>query len=297
MAFARIAPEMTDIRRVLAPAEQVTTLQRVVTGLEPRVGSLEGQYQNFQIRQAGVIERVDRTAGLLDERNITIRGTTSHLTYCEQTLRTALKGITFLERGTDASSGLGTPSLRPEPASEPPPSYSCSGSDGCCPWCASKGSSFEDANKALGHKVARLNTQVVDLRGQVSNQREDTASWKAEVMREMRVNLEGFRRQNLEEIRDCRRRLILAESESDRLKVEVVDRLARKVHHLDRQCASLKRQIQQNSQELALVKGRQQMPGPATPSAPDVSTSLNLNLTAVENGVAEHNASLWSLNA
>ena len=47
---------------------------------------------------------------------------------------------------------------------------------------------------------------------------------------------------------------------------------------------------------MALVKGQQQMPSPATPTAPDVSTSLNFGLTAVETGVAEHDASLRSLN-
>ena len=44
-ACERIAQEMADIRRVTAPLEQVTPLQRVVTGLEPKVGSPEGQYQ------------------------------------------------------------------------------------------------------------------------------------------------------------------------------------------------------------------------------------------------------------
>ena len=107
-ACERIAQEMADIRRVTAPPEHVTTLQCVVTGLEPKVGSLEGQYQHLKIRQAAVIEQVDRTAGLLDERTITIRATTSRLTYCEQTLQTALNRITILEKGTDASSGLGT---------------------------------------------------------------------------------------------------------------------------------------------------------------------------------------------
>ena len=41
---------------------------------------------------------------------------------------------------------------------------------------------------------------------------------------------------------------------------------------------------------------RQQMPGPASPRAPDMSTCLNFDLTAVETGVAEHNAFLRSLN-
>ena len=138
--------------------------------------------------------------------------------------------------------------------------------------------------------MARLNTQVVDLRGGVLNQSKEKASWKTEVMREMRESLEGIRRQQMEEIRDCHHRPILAESESDRLKVELVDPLARIVHELDRQCASLKRQIQQDSQQLALVEGRQQMPGPATQNALDVSTSLNFDLTAVESRVAEHQA-------
>ena len=96
-AWKRIAREMADIRRVTAPLEQVTTLQHVVTGLEPKVGSLEGQCENFKIQQAAVIEKVDRTAGLLDERTITIRATTSRLTYCEQILQTPLNTITKLE--------------------------------------------------------------------------------------------------------------------------------------------------------------------------------------------------------
>ena len=75
-------------------------------------------------------------------------------------------------------------------------------------------------------------------------------------MSEMRESLEGIRRQKLEEIRDCHQRLLLAESESDRLKVEVVDPLTRSPHEFDKHCASLKRQVQRNSQELALVKGR-----------------------------------------
>ena len=222
------------------------------------------------------------------------RATLSRLTYCEQTLQTALNSITILEGGTDASSGLGTPSPPPEPASDPAPLrlHSCSGSDGCCPWGASKVSLLEDANKSLEHDMARLNPQVVHLRGRVLNQSEDKASWKSEVMSEIRESTEGIRRQHLEEIRDCHHRLILTDSESDRLKVEVLDPLARRVHELDRQCAFLKRQVQHNSQELALVKERQQMPGPAMPRALDVSTSLNFDLTAVGTQVAEHDASL-----
>ena len=54
-AFERIAQAMADIQRFTAPLEQVTTLQRVVTGLEPKVGSLEGQQQNLKIRQVVVI--------------------------------------------------------------------------------------------------------------------------------------------------------------------------------------------------------------------------------------------------
>ena len=191
-ACERIAQKMADIRRVTAPPEHVTTLQRVVTGLEPKVGPLEGQYQHFKIRQAAVIEQVDRTAGLLDERTITIRATTCRLTYCEQTLQTALNRITILEKGTDASSGLGTRSPPGEPTSDPPASHSCSGSEGCCPWCASKMSSLEQVNKSLEHKVARLNKKVVDIRGRVLNQSEDNTSWKAEVMSEMRESLEGI---------------------------------------------------------------------------------------------------------
>ena len=167
---------MADIRRVTAPPEQVTSLQRVVTGLELKVGSLEGQCHNLNIRQAAVIDNVDRTAGLLDERTITIRATTSRLTYCEQTLQTALKRFNILENGTDASSGIWTPSPPPETPSDPPSSHSCSVSDGCCPWCASIVSSLKDANKSLEHKVVRLNTQVGDLRGRLLNQSEDKAS-------------------------------------------------------------------------------------------------------------------------
>ena len=289
-AYERITQETAEIMRVTAPLEQVTTLQRVVNGLEPKVGTLEGHYQTLKIRQTTVIEQLDRTASLLDERTITIKATTSRLNYCEQTLQTALNRITILEKGTGAS----TESPPPEPPNDPPPSHSCSGSDGCCPWCASKVSSLEDANQALEHEVARLNTQVVDLRGRVLHQSEDKASWKAEVLSEMRESLEAIRRQHLEEIRDCHHRLILAESGSDRLQTEVMNPLARKVHEVDRQCASLKRQIQHNAQELALVKGRQQVPGPPA-QLPDVSTSLNFDVAAVEARVAEHDTSVRAL--
>ena len=43
--------------------------------------------------------------------------------------------------------------------------------------------------------MARLNTQVVDLRGRVLHQSEDKASWKAEVLSEMRESLQAIRRQ------------------------------------------------------------------------------------------------------
>ena len=175
-AYERITQETAEIRKVTAPLEQVTTLQRVVNGLEPKVGTLEGQYQTLKIRQTTVTEQLDRTAGLLDERTITILATTLRLNYCEQTLQTALNRNTILEKGTNASATAEPP----EPPNDPPPSYSCSGSDGCCPWCASEVSSLEDANQALEHEVARLNTQVVDLRGPVLHQSEDKASWKAE---------------------------------------------------------------------------------------------------------------------
>ena len=289
-AYERIAQETAEIRRVTAPLEQVTTLQRVVNGLKPKVGTLEGHYQTLKIRQTTVIEQLDRTASLLDERTITIKATTSRLNYCEQTLQRALNRITIMEKGTGAS----TESPPPEPPNDPPPSNSCSGSDGCCRWCASKVSSLEDANQALEHEVARLNTQVVDLRDRVLHQSEDKASWKAEVLSEMRESLEAIRRQHLEEIRDCHRRLILAESGSDRLQTEVMNPLARRVHEVDRQYASLKRQVQHNAQELALVKGRQQVPGPPA-QLPDVSTSLNFDVAAVEARVAEHDTSLRAL--
>ena len=289
-AYERITQETAEIRRVTAPLEQVTTLQRVVNLLEPKVGTLEGHYQTLKIRQTTVIEQLYRTASLLDERTITIKARTSRLNYCEQTLQTALNRITILEKGTGAS----TESPPPEPPNDPPPSHSCSGSDVRCPWCASKVSSLEDANQALEHEVARLNTQVVDLRGRVLHQSEDKASWKAEVPSEMRESLEAIRRQHLEEIRDCHHRLILAESGSDRLQTEVMNPLARRVHEVDRQYASLKRQVQHNAQELALVKGRQQVPGPPV-QLPDVSTSLNFDVAAVEARVAEHNTSLRAL--
>ena len=156
-AYERITQETAEIRRVTAPLEHVTTLQRVVHALEPNVGTFEGQYQTLIVRQTTVMEQLDRTASLLDERTITIRATTSRLNYCKQTLQTALNRITILEKGTDAS----TPSQPPEPPNDPPPSHSCSGSDRCCPWCASEVSLLEDTNQALEHEVARLNTQVV----------------------------------------------------------------------------------------------------------------------------------------
>ena len=106
----------------------------------------------------------------------------------------------------------------------------------------------------------------------------------------MRESLEAIWRQHLEEIRDCHHRLILAESGSDRLQTEVMNPLARKVNELDRQCASLQRQVQHNAQELALVKGPQQVPGPRAPLL-DVSTSLNFDVAAVEARVAEHDTS------
>ena len=162
-AYERITQETAEIRKVTAPLEQVTILQRVVNGLEPKVGTLEGYYQTLKIRQTTVIEQLDRTASLLDERTMTIKTTKSRLNYCEQTLQTALNRITILEKGTGAS----TESPAHEPSSDPLPSHSCSGSDGCCPRCASKVSSLEDANQALEHEVARLNTQVVDIRGPV----------------------------------------------------------------------------------------------------------------------------------
>ena len=71
-ACERIAQEMADIRRVTAPVEQFFTLQRVAKSLKRKLRSLEGQYQKLKIRQAAMIEQVDRTAGLLDERTITI---------------------------------------------------------------------------------------------------------------------------------------------------------------------------------------------------------------------------------
>ena len=179
---------MAEIRRVTAPLKQVTTLQRVVNGLQPKVGIFKGQYQTLKIRQTTVMEQLDRTAGLLDERSIPIRATTSRLNYCEQTLQTALNRITILEKGTDTS----TSSQPPEPPNDPPPSHSCSGSDGCCPWYASKVSSLEDANQALEHKVARLTTLVVDVRGRELHHSEDKASWKAEVLSEMRGSLEAI---------------------------------------------------------------------------------------------------------
>ena len=107
----------------------------------------------------------------------------------------------------------------------------------------------------------------------------------------MRESLEAIRRQHLEEIRDCHHHLILGESGSDRLQTEVMNPLARKVQEVDRQCASLKRQIQHNAQELALVKGRQQVPGPPA-QLPDVFTSLNFDVAAVEARVAEHDTSV-----
>ena len=90
-------------------------------------------------------------------------------------------------------------------------SHLCSGSDGCCPWFASKVSSFDDANKSLDHEMGRLNTEVIDLWGRVLNQSEDKAPWKAEVMGEMTESLEGIRPQHPEEIGDCHHRLILAD--------------------------------------------------------------------------------------
>ena len=69
---------------------------------------------------------------------------------------------------------------------------------------------------------------------------------------------------------------------------------AKKVHEVDSQCASLKRQIQHNAQQLALVKGRQQVPGPPA-QLPDVSTSLNFDVAAVEARVADHDSSLRAL--
>ena len=45
----RITQETAEIQRVTAPPEQVTTLQRVVNGLEPKVGTLQGQYQTLKI--------------------------------------------------------------------------------------------------------------------------------------------------------------------------------------------------------------------------------------------------------
>ena len=198
--------------------------------------------------------------------------------------------MAILEKNTDAS----TTFQPPVPPNDLPPSQSCSGSDGWCPWCASKVSSLEHANQALEHEVALLNTQVVDLMGRVLHQSEDKASWKAQVLSEMSESLEAIRRQHLEAIRDCHHRLILAESDSDCLQAEVMNLLARKVHEVDRQCAFLKRQVQNNTQGFALVKGRQQVPGP--PAQPtDVSTSLNFDVAAVEGPVAEHDTSLRAL--
>ena len=72
-AYERITQETAEIRRVTAPLEQVTTLQRVVNGLGPKVGTLEGHYQTLKIRQTTMMEQLDRTASLLDERTITIK--------------------------------------------------------------------------------------------------------------------------------------------------------------------------------------------------------------------------------
>ena len=130
-ACERIAQQMADIRSVTAPLEPVPTLQRVVSWFQPKDGSLEGQCRNSKIRQEAVIEKVDRTAGLLDERTITVPAKTCRLTYCEQNLQTALNGITILEKRTDASAGLGPPSPPPEPPCDLPPSHSCLTSDGC----------------------------------------------------------------------------------------------------------------------------------------------------------------------
>ena len=102
-AYERIMQEMAEIRRVTAPLERVTTLQPVVNGLELKMGTLEGHYQTSKIRQTTVMEQLDGTASLLDERTITIKATRSRLNYCEQTLQTALNRITILEKGTGAS--------------------------------------------------------------------------------------------------------------------------------------------------------------------------------------------------
>ena len=65
---------------------------------------------------------------------------------------------------------------------------------------------------------------------------------------------------------------------------------------VDRQCASLKRQVQNNTQVGAGKgrKGRQQVPQPPTQPS-DVSTSLNFDVAAVEARVAEHDTSLRAL--
>ena len=44
-----------------------------------------------------MIQQVDRTAGLLDERTITIRGTTSRLTYCALDYRFKVIIVNFIQ--------------------------------------------------------------------------------------------------------------------------------------------------------------------------------------------------------
>ena len=84
-AHELLTQKTEERKRATAPLEQVTTLQRVVTGLEQKVGTLDGDHQNLKFRTTAVVQKVESTAAQLEERTITIRSAVSRPTYCEQT--------------------------------------------------------------------------------------------------------------------------------------------------------------------------------------------------------------------
>ena len=78
--------------------EHVVTLQRMVTRLEKKVGAMEVTTQINNGKVSGMVDKVESTLGQLEVRIITIRATVTRLTYCEQSLQTALSRIIQLHK-------------------------------------------------------------------------------------------------------------------------------------------------------------------------------------------------------
>ena len=139
-AHEHLAQETAEIKRATAPLEQVTTLQRVVSWLEQKVGTLEYRHQKFKLQTSALVQKVKSTAAQLEEHTINIRSVVPRLFYCEQTLQTALRRITSLEHSCATPTADDPAVSAHNPAgfpNDPPSSQSYSGGKGCCSWCAS----------------------------------------------------------------------------------------------------------------------------------------------------------------